>query len=73
MQISSGIIVGGTVVVDGLSLPEGTTVTVLARGDEKAVKLPPDQEAALNEALDEADREEGISAEEMFARLKRFG
>lgn len=35
--------------------------------------LPPQQEAELLEALDEADREEGISAEELLARLRRFG
>lgn len=73
MQIASGTIVGGKVVVDGLSLPEGTPVTILARGDEAVVKLPPRQEAQLIDALDEADREEGITAEELFARLKRFG
>jgi len=48
-------------------------VTVLARGDEAAVRLQPKQEAELLDALDEADREEGISAEELFARLRRFG
>jgi hypothetical protein len=73
MQIASGTIVGGKVVVDGLSLPEGTVVTVLARGDEAAVRLPPKQEAELIGALDEADHEEGISAEELFERLRRFG
>ncbi len=73
MQIASGTIVGGKVVVEGLSLPEGTVVTVFVRGDEAAVRLPPQQEAELLEALDEADREEGISAEEMFVRLRRFG
>ncbi len=73
MQIASGTIVGGKVVVEGLSLPEGTVVTVLVRGDEAAVRLPPQQEAELLEALDEADREEGISAKEMFVRLRRFG
>jgi len=73
MQIASGTIVDGKVVVEGLSLPEGTVVTVLARGDEVAVRLPAEQEAELLNALDEADREEGISAEELFARLRRFG
>ncbi len=48
-------------------------MTVLARGDEIAVRLPPQQEAELLEALDEADREEDISADELFARLRRFG
>lgn len=73
MQIASGTIVGGKVVVDGLSLPEGAIVTVLARGDEVAVRLTPQQEAELTDALEEADREEGISAEELFTRLRRFG
>ena len=73
MQIASGTIVGGKVVVEGLSLPEGTVVTILARGDEVAVRLPPNQEAELLQALDDADRVDGISAEELFARLRRFG
>ncbi len=73
MQIASGTIVGGKVVVDGLSLPEGTIVTVLVRGYEVAVRLPPQQEAELIDALEEADCEEGISAEELFTRLRRFG
>ena len=65
--------IDGKVVVEGLSLPEGTAVTVLARGDEAVVKLPPQEEAELLAALDEADREEGIPAEALFARLRRFG
>jgi len=73
LQIASGTIVGGKVVVGGLSLPEGTVVTVLAQGDEVAVRLPPQQEAELFDALEEADREEGISAEEVFTRLRRSG
>ncbi|GAB4058492.1 hypothetical protein [Uliginosibacterium sediminicola] len=73
MQLASGTIVDGKVVVEGLSLPEGTVVTVIARGDDAAVKLPPAQETELLDALDEADREEGISADELFARLSRYG
>ena len=56
-----------------LPLPDGTAVTVIARGDEVVVWLSGAQEAELLEALDEADREEGISAEELFTRLRRFG
>lgn len=73
MQIATGRVVAGKVVVEGLDLPEGTLVTVLARDDEEVVRLSPEEEAELLEALDEADREEGISAEELFARLRRFG
>jgi len=73
MQIVSGTIIDGKVVVEGLSLPNGTTVTVLARGDEAVVKLSPTEEAELLAALDEADREDGIPAQELLAKLLRFG
>jgi hypothetical protein len=73
MQVASGTVIDGKVVVEGLSLPEGTAVTVLARGDEAAVKLTPREDAQLLSALDEADREEEILAEAFFARLRRFG
>jgi len=73
MQVVSGAVIDGKVVGEGLSLPEGTAVTILARGDEAIVKLSPQEEAELFAALDEADREEGVPAEEFFARLRRFG
>ncbi len=74
MQLVTGTVIDGKVVVEGLALPEGTVVTVLTRDeDEEAVQLSPAEEAELLEALDEADREEGVSAQEFFARLQRFG
>lgn len=74
MQVATGTVIDGKVVVEGLALPEGTVVTVLTRDDdEEAVQLSPAEEAELLEALDEADREDGVSAQELFARLQRFG
>jgi len=73
MQVVSGVVVDGKIVCDGLSLPEGTAVTVMARGDEAAVRLSADEEAELLAALDEADREQGIPAHQFFERLRRFG
>ena len=73
MQVVFGTVVDGKVVIEGSSLPEGTVVAVLAREEASAVTLSPAEEAELLEALDEADREEGISAEELFARLQKFG
>ncbi len=72
MQIASGTIIGGKVVVEGLSLPEGTVVTVLTRGDEAAVTHASAGSRA-SRCHGRADREEGISAEELFARFRRFG
>ena len=73
MQVVFGTVVDGKVVIQGPSLPEGTVVAVLAREESSAVTLSPAEEAELLEALDGADREEGISAEELFARLQKFG
>jgi hypothetical protein len=73
MQVATGTVVEGKIVIEGLSLPEGTLVTVLTRDIEPAVRLSPEEEAELLDALDEADREEGISAEELYDRLRRHG
>ncbi len=71
MQVATGTVVGGKVIVEGLDLAEGETVTVLTQEPEEEVHLSPDEEAELLEAIAEADRGETISAEELFARLDR--
>ena len=72
MQVASGKVVAGKVVVDGLALAEGEVVTVLTRGAEAVVQLSPEEEADILEAIAEADRGETISPEELFARLRRL-
>lgn len=72
MQLAKGTVINGKVVVEGLALPEGATVTVLTHDDQAVVKLSVAEEAELLEALDEADSAVGISAEELYARLQRF-
>ena len=59
--------------MEGVSLPEGTVVTILARSSEATVRLPPDLQAELEEALAEADREEGISGDELLEKLRKYG
>jgi PHD/YefM family antitoxin component YafN of YafNO toxin-antitoxin module len=71
MQVATGKVVAGKVVVEGLTLAEGETVTVLTQEAEEAVLLSAEQEAELLEAIAEAERGETISAEELFARLNR--
>ena len=72
MQVVGGTVVEGKVVLNGASLPEGTVVTVYAQEPGNVVRLPAHLQAELEEAIDEADREEGISAEELFAQLKQY-
>lgn len=57
--------------IDTTLFAEGWAVPT--RETEPTVRLSPEKEAELLEALDEADREEGISAEELFEQLRRHG
>ena len=72
MQLATGTVVAGKLVVEGLDLPDGETVVVLTRDSEDTVQLSATEEAELLEAIAEADRGETISAEELFARLDRL-
>lgn len=72
MQVATGTVVAGKLVVEGLDLPDGETVVVLTREADDDVHLSAEDEEELLEAIAEADRGETISAEELFARLDRI-
>ena len=72
MQLATGTVVGGKVVVEGDPLPEGAIVTILAREADETFEVPPELEAELSESIAQADRGETISAEEMLERLRRI-
>ena len=71
MGIVTGKVVDGKVLVDGMTLPEGAVVTVVTHEPSGGVRLSPDEEARLLEAVAEADRGETIPAKELFERLDR--
>ena len=71
MGIATGTVVGGKVHLEGVTLPEGTVVTILTREPGPGFTLSPEEEAELLESIAEADRGETISEEELFARLDR--
>jgi hypothetical protein len=73
MHATSGTVIDGKIIVEGLNLPGGTKVTVSAPGDDDAVALPEALERELLEALDEADREVGGAGPEFVDGLRRFG
>ena len=72
MQLTTGIVVGGKIVVEGDPLPEGTVVTILARDNEETFDVPVELEAELMESIAQADRGETISADEVIERLSRI-
>lgn len=69
MRVTTGKVVQGKVVVDGPPLKEGSTVTVLARDPEESFRLSPEEEAELLLSIEEADRGETVSLEEVLAKL----
>jgi hypothetical protein len=73
MKITTGIVVDGKVVVDGESLAEGATVTVVLREDQEAFALTPDEEDELLDSIAQIERGEFVSGEQLLDRLRRFG
>jgi hypothetical protein len=71
MQLATGTVVGGKIVVQGEPLPDGTVVTILARESNETFEVPPELEAELLESIAEAERGETVSAEELLQRLRR--
>jgi hypothetical protein len=72
MQIATGTVIGGKIVVEGDPLPEGAVVTILAREADETFEVPPELEAQLLESIAQAERGETISAEELLKRLRRI-
>lgn len=72
MQLATGTVVNGKVVVEGASLPEGTVVTILARESDEAFEVAAELEAELQASYEETDRGETITAAELFRRLRRI-
>ena len=58
MQMATGTVANGKVVVDGEA--------------DETFEVPPELEAALQESMAQADRGETISADELIERLRRI-
>jgi hypothetical protein len=69
MQIASGKVVNGRVVVDA-KLPEGAGVTLIALDGEETFEVSPELEAILLESIARGERGETISAEELLRELR---
>ena len=72
MQLATGTVIDGKVVLEGATLAEGTVVTVIARDSEETFDLPPELDAELAASIAEADRGETVTAAELFERLRRI-
>ena len=73
MQVATGTVVNGKVVVEGVPLVEGSVVAVLSRGAGEPFVLSPEDEDELLAAIAEIERGEFVSTEELLEGLKKFG
>lgn len=71
MQLATATVVDGILTIEGLDIPDGETVVVLARAVDDEVVLSFEEETELLEAMAEIDRGEFVSVEELFVRLDR--
>ncbi len=72
MKVATGTVVDGKVVVEGETLAEGSSVTVVLREDDEAFELTPQEEAELLESIAAIERGEFVSGEQLLERLRRF-
>jgi hypothetical protein len=70
MKVASGKVVGGKVIVEGTSLAEGASVTVLVRENDETFELTAVDEVALLRAVADADRADFVSAEQVLEDLR---
>ena len=71
MRVTTGRVVNGRIEVPGEDFAEGMVVTILAPEDQGTFTLGPEAEAALLASIEEADRGELLSEEELWRELRR--
>ena len=71
MRVTTGRVVNGKIEVLDEDLTEGMVVTILAPEDCGSFTLGPEAEAALLASIEEADRGEVISGDELLRELRR--
>jgi hypothetical protein len=69
MQIASGKVVGGRVELDG-ELPEGATVTVIAREADESFEVDADSEQILLQAIEQCERGETMPVADLLRELR---
>jgi hypothetical protein len=70
MQMASGKVVDGRVELDG-ELPEGASVTVIARDDDETFEADPATEKMLLDAIAQCERGDTISLKQLLSELPR--
>lgn len=69
MQVATGTVVDGKIVLEGVTLADGARVTVVTRGADEGFMLSETQENALLDSLSQIERGQSVSLEELIASL----
>ena len=72
MKLATGTVVNGKIVIEGIALPEGTVVTVLAPEGDGTFVVPPELEQELDESLAQLLRGETIPVAEVLSKLRAY-
>ena len=71
MQVATGTVVNGKIVLEGVALTEGAVVTVVSRGADETFTLSREQEHALAAALEEVEAGKFVSLENVLGSLPK--
>jgi hypothetical protein len=69
MQVATGTVINGKIIVEGVPLREGALVAVVARGADEPFSLSIAQEDELLAAMAEIERGEYVTLEQLLAEL----
>lgn len=69
MQVATGTVIDGKIVLEGVALTEGARVTVVTRGADEGFTLTSAQEDALLDSIARVERGEFVSLGELLASL----
>lgn len=71
MLITSGRVKGGRIELTSETLPEGTTVTILAPENGETFAATPEEEAQLLAAIAEVERGDVVEAAELLDQISK--
>jgi hypothetical protein len=71
MLITTGKVNNGVIQIDGEDLPDGTTVTVIAREGDETFELDLNEECEILSAIAEADRGDFVNAGDVLEKIRR--
>ena len=72
MQVATGTVVDGKIVVEGIPLEEGAVVAIVTRGADESFSLTEAQEKELLAAMAEIERGEYVTLEELLQSLPTY-